>query len=237
VHDFEGKYACLLCWDSQFLTIDNCLKKLINSSNAVVHMTRQHSMKEGDLKVPPTTHPHKRMKTLRTSLDNTKKPDAVVNTLHQKISVSINDNGLSDRVCEVTKFRDIIDYCISNVKTLQSAKKVHIGRDRYNKIRLDDLSRCFGYLEDLVSKNREIYLLRLGKICPFVHVAHDGYEKDTRDALGVSIFFIDRSTWTMVNAGVGLIEMAGKGAAIVSKLVLDLLAKELGSHRMTSSHP
>jgi hypothetical protein len=104
----------------------------------------------------------------------------------------------------------------------------NLGRERYNKIRLSDLFECFGPLRAKVHHNRELYKCRFGKLVPFVHVAHDGYDRVTKDALGVSIFFIDRFNWKLINACVGVVNSNGKKVRPVSDQVKSLLQERIG---------
>ena len=154
--------------------------------------------------------------------------EMVVEEFHTLLHSFVTNNNIAVRTItdgtNCPEFRTLIDFVLSNAKTLSNAKKdLHMGRHQFNSFRKRQFDTLLAAIDMYVSGARNAYQVMLKKRVPFISVGHDIWDSKQKEVLGVTIFFYDPVTKDTFRIPLGLETCDNKAAEATVDQALDML--------------
>jgi hypothetical protein len=204
---------CKVCYENIHQPFANAVNKQsfkqlpgknirVTFSNWIRHLKDAHSI-EG----PTAGVKAQQEATLaRAELNKTKNPfmTQVIKTgkkntvaaFHLLLARTVTDMGLPDCAVENSKFRNLLNFCVTRGATLkQAGDSVLLGRQKLGTIRKQDLLHSFMCIRGAINGIRDFFTKRYGTCnIPFAVALCDHLDKP-EDILGVSLILLNPRTW------------------------------------------
>jgi hypothetical protein len=224
----EYHYACKPCLDQPHSKLSDCLIKLHkhNISNGIAHIKKYHQNLVPKQQTPVAKIQISQESTPCTSrkiMDNFVQlgNDSVIKRVHFLVARFIINARLP---LSLALNEDL-------TSAFEAASHVRAGTYSPMSTRALDgyiVSMFSSFIEDvsvLVATTRALYTSADGITHGWLTVCHDGWDSDSRQYFGVSIFFINPSTWLRYGLSVGMATPESHGAEECATAIKDVLSR------------
>lgn len=154
----------------------------------------------------------------------------IIDRFHDKVFNFANNNNLSTRSvahADRPEFRDLIAFVIAEAGTLRniSHSKLFMGKDKFTGTRAGKYEELIAGTAFYIKEVSDFYSSLLKKAQPFIIVAHDGWDSDKKDMLGITIFFYHPVRRRHFRIPIALMHVHVKDAESTADIALKMLAR------------
>ena len=146
---------------------------------------------------------------------------------HDRVHNFVTNNNVAVRACtdhsKCPEFKDLMDFAMRHGPQLRTSANLHMGTHAFTKCRMAKCNLLLGAVDMRVSESRSSHKSLLKKDTPFICFAHDGWEKDDKEALGATIHFHSPDDRRHCRCPVGLEPSSEKSADPTVIQCLDIL--------------
>jgi hypothetical protein len=137
-----------------------------------------------------------------------------------------NDANIAIDQSNNSNLRQFITYIIENASSFRQRKnECYFSKYKYKKYEVEVFYDFLNLVRKLIAYTREHYKENLKTNIPFLYVAHDGWDSNDHDVLGVSIHFVLPNCWLPISLSVGLQRISNKTSDYTSKKILECLER------------
>jgi hypothetical protein len=225
-----------LCWQRTDRSLASCFVSIVNKnySNAWSHLQTKHKQEEYPKLCSSATIVVDSEKAglggMKQNLISDFKSEGFQQA-SSKIALThlyrfFNDANIAIDQSNNNNLRQFVSYIIDNASSLRQRKtECYFSKYKYKKYEVEVFHDFLNLLRKLIAYTREHYNHNLKTKIPFLYVAHDGWDSNDYDILGVSIHFVLPNSWLPISLSVGLQRISSKKSDYTSKMILECLER------------
>ena len=133
-----------------------------------------------------------------------------------------NDANIAIDQSNKSNLRQFVTYIIDNASSFRQRKsECCFSKYKYKKYEVEVFYDFLNLVRKLIAYTREHYNENLKSNIPFLYVAHDGWDSNDHDVLGVSIHFGLPNCLLPISLSVGLQRISNNTSNYTSKKILE----------------
>jgi hypothetical protein len=221
--------VCCVCWKETYKPAHECIYgagddyNVSNLNTHIKHMHKDIQMKPDTQSVASSTTKSGNLLTYMVKEDDA----AHVENAYRHLYHFFNTCNIAVRQADNEHLNNFIDFMISHGQYLKKSKNdFHFSRFKYKKQEKVAFGEFLINVSNIINFSKDYYTKKLNvESCPFIAVAHDGWDSQDNDILGVSIHFIIPEFWKVCNIAIGLQRVTNKKSISTTAHVFNMLKR------------